>query len=62
MAYKCCGNCNQVSYSAHDRGVWYCPYCGKDLTFAGLITDLYQEEEHRIDKKRKEHQRLFVVK
>ncbi len=60
MSYKRCENCNQVSYSAHDRGIWYCPYCGKDLTYAGLITDVYREQNERvIDKKRT---KLYIVK
>lgn len=33
MPYKSCPNCNQTSYSASDVGVWYCPYCGNDITF-----------------------------
>ncbi|HHT62356.1 MAG TPA: hypothetical protein GXZ75_01460 [Clostridia bacterium] len=33
MPYKLCPKCCQSSYSASDRGVWNCPYCGKDITF-----------------------------
>lgn len=63
LSYKRCENCNQVSYSAHDRGIWYCPYCGKDLTFTGLITDVYQERAERvIDEKREGRRGLYVVK
>ena len=63
MSYKRCESCNQVSYSAHDRGVWYCPYCGKDLTYTGLITDVYQDQNERIvDKKRTKSNGLYIVK
>lgn len=62
MAYKCCSNCNQVSYSAHDRGIWYCPYCGKDLTFAGLVTDVYQDRRERILQPKSKEKKFFIVK
>jgi ribosomal protein L37AE/L43A len=32
MPYRACPNCNQSSYISNDRGIWVCPYCGKDIT------------------------------
>ena len=29
---KICTECKQKSYSASDRGEWYCPYCKENLT------------------------------
>jgi ribosomal protein L37AE/L43A len=34
MAYKFCSECKQASYSAAHRIIWYCPYCGNELTFS----------------------------
>jgi len=39
MPYKLCPNCSRASYSASDRGVWNCPYCGKDITFVPSTAD-----------------------
>mgnify|MGYP002572755474 CR=1 FL=1 len=33
MAYKLCPNCQQISYSAGCKPTWYCPTCGKDISF-----------------------------
>lgn len=33
MPYKVCPLCNQSSYSASERDIWFCPYCGEDMTF-----------------------------
>ncbi|MCL1873132.1 MAG: hypothetical protein FWF85_03335 [Clostridiales bacterium] len=33
MTYKLCPTCNQASYSAYGRSIWFCPYCGCDITF-----------------------------
>ena len=33
MAYKLCPNCQQISYSAGCKLTWYCPTCGKDISF-----------------------------
>ena len=39
MPYKVCFFCNQTSYSASERDIWLCPYCGKDMTFCeGFIS------------------------
>lgn len=32
MLKKTCPNCGKKSFSATDRGKWYCPYCNEDLT------------------------------
>ena len=32
MVSKKCPHCDKNSYSASDKGVWICPYCGKDIT------------------------------
>ena len=33
MVYKVCPECNQTSYSACERSIWSCPFCGRDITF-----------------------------
>lgn len=32
MMKKTCTQCGKDSYSATDRGSWYCPYCNHDLS------------------------------
>lgn len=34
MVSKKCYWCNRSSFSASDKGVWICPYCGEDITEA----------------------------
>jgi len=34
MVYKVCPSCNQVSFSTRERSLWYCPFCGSDITFS----------------------------
>lgn len=39
MPYKVCPSCQQASYSANISGIWFCPYCGKELTLSKSIQD-----------------------
>ena len=32
MAFKTCPDCHNISYSAADKGIWFCPCCGKELS------------------------------
>ena len=54
MPYKSCPNCNSTSYSASDNGIWYCPYCGSDITFIkGVTFDPDQSFTLKEDRKKK---------
>ncbi|RXJ02781.1 hypothetical protein DS745_05585 [Anaerobacillus alkaliphilus] len=37
MYQKTCHSCNKVSYSSYPDGLWYCPYCKKEITDFGTI-------------------------
>lgn len=39
MPYKCCPACRQISYSAAENPIWYCPCCGEDLGSRPAIHD-----------------------
>ena len=39
MPYKACPSCRQISYSAADNRIWFCPCCGEDLSAIALIKD-----------------------
>lgn len=39
MPYKTCPSCRQISYSAADSRIWFCPCCGEDLSLNISVKD-----------------------
>jgi ribosomal protein L37AE/L43A len=39
MPYKLCQSCQQTSYSACNNRIWFCPYCGTELTLNKSLPD-----------------------
>lgn len=39
MPYKTCPSCRQISYSAADNRIWFCPCCGEDLSLSISVKD-----------------------
>lgn len=39
MPYKTCPACRQISYSAADSQLWFCPCCGQDLSCCLSVKD-----------------------
>ena len=46
MPHKLCQSCRQTSYSAAINGIWFCPYCGTELTLNQALHNLYLLPEH----------------